>query len=474
MKKSEIVFIIRDLKAEFEEAVEKGIGLTGAKKENNLKYRNKLINEILRLESLAKEFKEEEKRVVVDAREIEITFEIEKDEDTFRQQSLVTAFRNKFKQIYNEKAGVSDKAISEKQRETILSGMRDRVGLEIDQSIMKLVNALNFSQASELIDVLKTISFYGQRQILTKGVKKLSNREDYAQILTEVNKNIFKMAWFKANPELIRVLSDMEEPTEAQVNKIANVARYPETYVALKELGIDIYDYEDRAVVDGELRPYYTMNWDKLKLDIKTKLNREEAYNFIQTYDYITNYYEGRQLESHERNHIRNLYIQLGDYDRTRPSHMNTILKQHYELLANQLEEQVRINKIANTQSTLRWIEDLVTDKKRTKKVAREVRSVIVKQEQEEAKEFTSFIFGLYAEVGQEVPDEARRILPYFVQGGECKYATVEEQHYKELRKLVFEQREVIKRVDKDFNWGAFICNQPTHILKALGLDIMM
>ena len=65
-------------------------------------------------------------------------------------------------------------------------------------------------------------------------------------------------------------------------------------------------------------------------------------------------------------------------------------------------------------------------------------------------------------------------ILPYFVQGGEVKYATVEEQHYGLLRKMVFEQREVIKEVNREFNWGAFIANQPTHILKALGLDFMM
>ena len=328
MKKNEIVFVIRDLKAEYEEAVERGIGLVGKDKEKNLEYRNKIINEILRLESLAKEFKEEEERESVNARELEITFEIEQDEDTFRQQSLITAFRNRLKKVIKEKAGASDKPLTENQRATILAGMRDRVGLDVDQDIMKFVNTFNHLQAHEIVEVLKTISFYGQRQILTKGVKRLRHLENYAQILTEVNKNIFKMSWFKANPDLIRVLSDMEEPTEAQINRIANVAKYPETYVALKDLGIDLYDYEQRAIVDGEIRPYYSMNWDKLKLDIKTKLNREEASNFIQTYDYITNFYEGRNLESHQRNHLRNLYIQLGDYERTRPSHINTILQQ--------------------------------------------------------------------------------------------------------------------------------------------------
>ena len=66
------------------------------------------------------------------------------------------------------------------------------------------------------------------------------------------------------------------------------------------------------------------------------------------------------------------------------------------------------------------------------------------------------------------------RILPYFVQGGECKYAGVEEQHYGAFRRMVFDQRNVIKEVDPGFNWGAFIANQPEHILVALGLDFMM
>ena len=105
---------------------------------------------------------------------------------------------------------------------------------------------------------------------------------------------------------------------------------------------------------------------------------------------------------------------------------------------------------------------------------ARETRSIILKQEQEEAKEMCDFIFGIYSCVGQEVPEEMNRLLPYFIQRGETIYANVEEQHYAEFRKLVFEQRQIIREVDPSFNWGAMIANQPMHILKALGLDMMM
>ena len=72
------------------------------------------------------------------------------------------------------------------------------------------------------------------------------------------------------------------------------------------------------------------------------------------------------------------------------------------------------------------------------------------------------------------VPNTALTILPYFIQGGEVKYALVEEQHYPEFRRMVFEQREVIREVNPNFQWGNFIMSQPTHILKALGLDMLI
>ena len=39
---------------------------------------------------------------------------------------------------------------------------------------------------------------------------------------------------------------------------------------------------------------------------------------------------------------------------------------------------------------------------------------------------------------------------------------------------MVFEQRDVIKEVNPTFQWGAYIFSQPEHILKVLGLDMLV
>ena len=100
---------------------------------------------------------------------------------------------------------------------------------------------------------------------------------------------------------------ELQEPTDSQVRRIADVARYIETHETLKsEFGIDVRDFEYRP----EDKLYYTFNWSALRETIKIKFNRESAFNFIQTYDYITNYYEGNKLDNTQMNTLKNLYIQ--------------------------------------------------------------------------------------------------------------------------------------------------------------------
>ena len=176
-------------------------------------------------------------------------------------------------------------------------------------------------------------------------------------------------------------------------------------------------------------------------------------------------------------NTLKNLYIQLGEYECTRLTYLCTIPNQNFEMLCRDLEHRVRLNKIANNKSTQRFRQAIMEDNTLVKfsaRESREVRSLVLKEEQQQARELTNFIFNIYSCVGQEVPEEMNGILPYFVQGGEVKYALVEEQHYAEFRKMVFEQRAVIKEVNPTFQWGAFIANQPEHILRVLGLDMLM
>ena len=146
-------------------------------------------------------------------------------------------------------------------------------------------------------------------------------------------------------------------------------------------------------------------------------------------------------------------------------------------MLCRDLEHRVRLNKVANNKSTQRFRQAIMEDNTLVKfsaRESREVRSLVLKEEQQQAKELTNFVFRIYSCVGQDVPEEMNGILPYFVQGGEVKYALVEEQHYAEFRKMVFEQRDVIKEVNPTFQWGAVIVSQPEHILKVLGLDMLV
>lgn len=446
---------IQGMKKEYAEAVVKG----------NTKMQEYMLNEILRMQGILKE--EEMKQVEVD--NTEIVFEIE-EEKVIRQTSIEKSFAKKLKEIVKAKEGTTVNPVSDRQYETIMAGMRDRVGLDITATQIAFLRKLNFNQASEIIKVLKGISFYNQRVQLSQAVFTLKDREDFEMIYEEVKNNIFRKEWFDKNNDLVRMSQELQPPTDAQVRRIADVARYIETHVTLlDEFGIDVDEFNERP--EGKL--YYTFNWNRLKEVISEKFNRESASNFIQTYDYITNFYEGNKLERDQINHLRGLYVQLGDYECTKMTYLMTITRQTYSIISAKLEEQVRYNKIANNEASAK-LREVYFSRNQTKKVAREVRSIVLKKEQQEARELTNFVFGIYSCIGQEVPEEMTRILPYFVQGGECKYAGVEEQHYGAFRRMVFDQRNVIKEVDPQFNWGAFIANQPEHILVALGLDFMM
>ena len=462
LNRRELELVLENLKAEYMEALERG----------NIRIQNNIVNQILNLEVTLKEdeFKNNMREVKINE-EVEFVFD---ETEAFRQQGILNSFRKKLKELYKKYYNTTTAQISTRQAETIMAGLRDRVGMDIDAKQIEFINNLNANQASEIIKVLSGISFYNQRLMLSEALETLKYRDDFALILEEVKNNIHKREWFEHNKDLMAMSYELQEPTDSQVRRIADVSRYIETHETLKtEFGIDVRDFEYRA----ENKLYYTFNWSSLRETIKVKFNRESAFNFIQTYDYITNYYEGNKLDNTQMNTLKNLYIQLGEYECTRLSYLCTIPNQNFEMLCRELESRVRLNKIANNKSTQRFRQAIMEDNTLVKfsaRESREVRSLVLKEEQQQARELTNFIFNIYSCVGQEVPEEMSGILPYFVQGGEVKYALVEEQHYAEFRKMVFEQRAVIKEVNPGFNWGAFIANQPEHILRVLGLDMLM
>ena len=453
---------IESMKREYAEAVLKG---------NNI-FAKKMIDEIVRLEVITSEENiKKNLEMIEESKNAEIEFDM-MEEESLCQEEIERKFSNQLGKIYQQKKNSTNVLLTETQKKTIIAGITDRIGMDINDKQMEFINNLNKNQASGIIRLLSGISFYNQRAMLTKSIEILKNREDFAMILHEIKLNIHQKAWFDANEDLLRMSRELQEPTDAQVRRIADVAKYTETHYTLKnEFGIDIEDFEYRP--EGKL--YYIFNWRALNEEIKNKFNRESASNFIQTYDYISNLHEGTKLDKDQMNDLKSRYIQLGEYEKTRMTYLMTITKDYFDYIIKDLDERVRLNKVAQNLKDSRLREAMKQNPlvKRSK-YARETRSIVLKQEQEEAKEMCDFIFGIYSCVGQEVPEEMNKLLPYFIQRGETVYANVEEQHYAEFRKLVFEQRQIIREVDPSFNWGAMIANQPIHILKALGLDMMM
>ena len=462
LNRKELEITLEMLKKEYIEALERG----------NRKIQNNIINQIINLEVTLREdsFKNSAKKVNISE---EVDFKV-KEESAIRQNAIVKSFTKKLKELVKKNHNTTNVSVSERQAETIMAGLRDRIGMDISKDQISFIKNLNANQASDIIKVLSGISFYNQRVMISEAIESLKHREDFNLILDEVQCNIHRREWFEHNKDLLAMSYELQEPTDAQVRRIVDVARYIETHeTLLSEFGINVHDFEYRA----EDKLYYTFNYNLLKETVKSKFNRESAHNFIQTYDYITNYYEGNKLDNTQMNTLRNLYIQLGEYECTRLTYLSTISVNNFEYICRDLESRVRLNKIANNKSTQRFRQMLAEDNTLVKfsaRESREVRSIVLREEQRMARELSSFVFNIYACVGQDVPDEMNGILPYFIQGGETKYALVEEQHYLSFRKMVFEQRDVIKDIDPRFNWGAFIANQPTHILKALGLDMMM
>ena len=453
---------IESMKREYAEAVLKG---------NNI-FAKKMIDEIVRLEVITSEENiKKNLEMIEESKNAEIEFDM-MEEESLCQEEIERKFSNQLGKIYQQKKNSTNVLLTETQKKTIIAGITDRIGMDINDKQMEFINNLNKNQASGIIRLLSGISFYNQRAMLTKSIEILKNREDFAMILHEIKLNIHQKAWFDANEDLLRMSRELQEPTEAQVRRIADVAKYTETHYTLKnEFGIDVEDFEYRP--EGKL--YYIFNWRALNEEIKNKFNRESASNFIQTYDYISNIHEGTRLDKDQMQDLKVRYIQLGEYEKTRMTYLMTITKDYYDYIIKDLDERVRLNKMAQNLKDSRLREAMKQNPLIKKsKYARETRSIVLKQEQEEAKEMCDFIFGIYSCVGQEVPEEMNRILPYFIERGETVYANVESQHYAEFRRLVFEQREIIREVDPTFNWGAMIANQPIHILKALGLDMMM
>lgn len=432
---------------------------------DNVKMQAICVEQIIKLEQ---DKLEEEVRVKNEQINSElISFELATDK-SINEDKIVASFGKKLKEIYKDTRFISDVIASDRQRMTIFDGLRDRVGMTLDKRQISFINGLNTKQASEVIRLLKGISFLNQRQQLTEVVKGMRDNEKFAEILGEVKKNIHKREWFELNKDLINAGADLVPPTEAQVKMIAGLAQFVETHETLKStFNIDVRDYEVREYG----KSYYSFNKSKLMADIEEEFSKEDAHNFLQTYEYLRSLYAGKTLDQEQKMHIRKLYIQLGEVELTRPSHINTIPSDLYDYMVQQLEHAVRIEMVAknNTKSDFRN----QYNKMHTKREAREVRSIVTSAEQEQAKELQDFVHSMYSIVGELMGEDCQEFMPYFIQSGEVKYALVEEQHKQAFRKWFLERKQIIQELNKDFKFGAFVMNQPNHIIELIMGDMI-
>ena len=152
-----------------------------------------------------KDLKAEVKKLNED---IVIAFE-EEEVEVIGQPALVGAFKTKLKEIVKEFHNTTVKDATPRQKEMIRNGIRDKVGMELNKEQIAFINKLNVNQASHVIRLLSSISWYNQRQALSEVVAKFEDRDNYGEILKQVKSNIYKAEYFELNKDLIRAISEV-------------------------------------------------------------------------------------------------------------------------------------------------------------------------------------------------------------------------------------------------------------------------
>lgn len=427
---------------------------------DNTKMQMLYVEQILALEA---DLKEEiiKKQIIEDNSEL-IGFELA-SEKSINEDKIVTSFAKRLRDIIKDVKFISDSKISERQAMTIFDGLRDRVGMTLDESQINFINKLNQKQASEIIRVLKSVSFLNQRQQITEVLRGMKDKVEFPEILAEVKKNIHKREWFEVNRDLLNASNELVPPTDAQVRMITTLASYIETHETFKStFNLDINKYEVK--VDG--KNYYKFNRSLLTEHIKVEFSKEDAFNFLQTYEYLNQLHAPRMITQEQKMHLRKLYMQLGEIECTRPSFLNSITKDVFDALVARLENAVRQEAIANYEGNKKFREDFA--KHSTPRVARETRSIVATTEQEQAKELQSFVHSMYSIVGESMGEDCQEFMPYFIQAGEVKYALIEENHKAIFRKWFLERKQIIMDLNRDFNFGAFVMGQPNHIIELI------
>lgn len=305
--------------------------------------------------------------------------------------------------------------------------------VEVPKAIIGKLKVLSSKQITDIINVLNGVSYISQREMLGELLRQFKRNEhpQYNALLQEAKKIYYKIDWFRANQSVVNSYNGMLGCTEIQASQIVSLARHMEVQIALKSMyDIDTMAYEYRPTANtmvGEsfgTRRDLSYKQDKQGLlnEIMSKISREDADSFIQDH---RGYANALMLNGEQINRLRSLYLQLGDVEGTRPSHLYSIKANDFKTYERALKEELSKTKQGQYQRESVLIKAIREQFQGTREEYFQAKHHSVKLDTET--ELTNFIHNLFAMCGERA-DQGLLALPF---------------HSKEFRKGV---REKIKQ----------------------------
>lgn len=304
---------------------------------------------------------------------------------------------------------------------------------EVPKEIIGKLRIVSSKQITEIIDLLNGVSYISQREMLGDLLRqfKKNKHPQYDKLLEDAKKVYYKIDWFRANQAVVNSYNGMLGCTEIQASQIVSLARHMEVQIALKNMyEIDTMAHEYRPTANtmigesfGTRRDLaYKQDKQGLLNEIMNKISREDADSFIQGH---RGYSNALMLNGEQINRLRSLYLQLGDVEGTRPSHLYSIKASDYKAYERALKEELSKTRQGQYQRESALIKAMREQFQGTREEYFQAKhhNIVLDTETE----LTNFIHNLFAMCGERA-DQGLLALPF---------------HSKEFRKGV---REKIKQ----------------------------
>ena len=138
---------IESMKREYAEAVLKG---------NNI-FAKKMIDEIVRLEVITSEENiKKNLEMIEESKNAEIEFDM-MEEESLCQEEIERKFSNQLGKIYQQKKNSTNVLLTETQKKTIIAGITDRIGMDINDKQMELYNDINIDKKISILNEIKSL-----------------------------------------------------------------------------------------------------------------------------------------------------------------------------------------------------------------------------------------------------------------------------------------------------------------------------